>query len=294
MNKSGFILPQVLIFTLALAVVVGGYFVFRPEIKNQEQEYYVSPEGKKYPNPEEPTPTGAQMDVVNWQTYRNKKYGIEFKYPTNWIAEDYLYGSAAMQAEGRTENTGFKVYKKDNERKFTTLIIWGGPQSQGDTCELMKSRGIVYATCADIGFGKDRKGMQVEKINTETKKVFDGILDTLKFTPSSASVPPELAVTLPNGEERYSFGDTILIRWSSLNVSPNTDVVIDLVQPTDTIAGGWFVNSVAELGREKISAGKYFATLPKDISFGEYKIRIRVVGDETGDVSDRVFNIAIQ
>lgn len=65
MNKSGFAVPQILIFTLALAVVVGGYLVFKPEVKNQEQEYYVSPEGKKYPSPEEPTPTGAQTNDIS-------------------------------------------------------------------------------------------------------------------------------------------------------------------------------------------------------------------------------------
>lgn len=34
-----------------------------------------------------PYPTD-QPDLSNWQTYRNEEYGLEFKYPENWIVFD--------------------------------------------------------------------------------------------------------------------------------------------------------------------------------------------------------------
>lgn len=123
MNKSGFTTPQILIFVLALAVVAGGYFVFRLNTLGPqcggiagiscpsgyscriEGNYpdaggrcypigkYVSPEGKTYPNPEEPTSTGAQMDVSSWQTYRNEQYDFEIEYPPYLTAGGYASNS---------------------------------------------------------------------------------------------------------------------------------------------------------------------------------------------------------
>jgi hypothetical protein len=173
MTKSGFALPQILIFVLSLTVVAGGYLVLKPEVKNQEIS-----------SDQNSTSTIADPDISNWQTYRNEKYNLEFKYPAGWIAKDYIYGNVVMQAEGKTENSGFQVYKEGigngGQKLITNLIIWGGPQSQGDTCESMKER-FQFSACADIGEGKVRKGMYLTSNNPEAKEVFNGILSTLKF-----------------------------------------------------------------------------------------------------------------
>lgn len=112
----------------------------------------------------------------NLLTYTNDKYKIKFQYPDNWTAETYFYRS-------KVENMGFKVYKKINNGKiFTTrMIIWGGPQSAGDTCDSMTLRGIKFNACTDIGEGIERKGMYLLGDDNESKETFNTILSTLKF-----------------------------------------------------------------------------------------------------------------
>jgi hypothetical protein len=75
MNKSGLALPQVLIFALSLAVVVGGYFVFKPEVKNQE-----------IASDQNSTSTIADPDISDWLIYQSER-GFEIRYPKNWFIQ---------------------------------------------------------------------------------------------------------------------------------------------------------------------------------------------------------------
>lgn len=65
---------KTLIILASTAIVVIGFFIFQnpPAIKNTS---------KIQPSP--------NLDITNWKTYRNEKYGFEIKYPNNFFYNEF-------------------------------------------------------------------------------------------------------------------------------------------------------------------------------------------------------------
>lgn len=63
------------------------------------------------------TATLTPNEMVNWETYRNEKYGFEFEYPVNWVVEESKGDGDPMLS------TGFYIYdSKDLDKNHMVLI----------------------------------------------------------------------------------------------------------------------------------------------------------------------------
>ncbi|MBT4447594.1 MAG: hypothetical protein HOD06_02530 [Candidatus Komeilibacteria bacterium] len=92
---------NLIILIIIILIILGGYWYFN----NQSTE----------PEIVDNTNTNKdQIDVSDWQAYRNEELGFEFKYPSNW--------------EYRINNDGF-IYLKDSNKDYylegsiTDLIV---------------------------------------------------------------------------------------------------------------------------------------------------------------------------
>ncbi|GEM_PF-4082325 len=93
MNKNRYILLLVVI-----AVVVGLVLFFNYPGRT------VAPTPEAAPNPTlatqpSPAPASSTQDISGWKTYRNEKYGFEFKHPSDWNIQEGKGESIGAQFE---------------------------------------------------------------------------------------------------------------------------------------------------------------------------------------------------
>jgi hypothetical protein len=229
MNKSGFIVPQILIFTLALAVVAGGYLVFKPEAKTG---HWNDP----YPPVEDEVYTNGCIKVVG--------------------------GIVGIQNDCK-EISDCNFYPENSEQK--------------DSCY--------------FGVATNKKDEEVCNFITNPSQK-NGCLENIQQ--SKRFMLGKITMLSPNGGEVIRVGDVYKIQWNSTGLDSNLNVVLDLVQSTDTVAGGWGVNPISRIGTENLAKGYYNWTVPNMAAKGynSYKIKIQLAnGDDVGDVSDGVFEI---
>lgn len=102
-NQKGF--SKVAVIIIVLILIGGAYFVFSKKDKN------IPAQNIENQNSQSSQSVDGNLSMSDWKTYRNEKYGLEFKYPNEWL----------IAQESNTNNI-FVRLSKDGENSFSLNI----------------------------------------------------------------------------------------------------------------------------------------------------------------------------
>ena len=147
-NKQGFSAVALVIIIAVLAI--GGYAVW------QKQDNSLS------------TPS---VDTTNWKTYRNDKYGFEFKYPNEWhlaINNEVSLNSIFLSPEEinfpsvwDSQLTPIEAYIESAEQYKNSLKIWEeSTDYENITGEIISS------------FGGEKLGQKFEGVDRSSQDIY--------------------------------------------------------------------------------------------------------------------------
>ncbi len=271
-----------LVVSLIIIAVVGGYFVLAKYENWLPFRMVVAPTATSTP------------DTTGWKTYRNEKYGFEFKYPRDYLLNDSTstegipaYDVHIQLRENDRDHIwimrdylGFENTKKAFERYFfIDLNQVMTKEYQVNNYEVLLgsfTAPVVSSTrAAIISNGKSYVGFQTLFPEQESE-LLDQILSTFKF------IEPNSAVDTSNWKTYKSKELGIEFRYPSEwnlkgGVSLNTDcfdihekgniVNIALSLPTE---GGFFIEGVDKKACANKGLGWYhYAKSPSEIKYKE-------------------------
>jgi uncharacterized Zn finger protein len=98
-------------------------------------------------------------------------------------------------------------------------------------------------------------------------------------------VTPTITVTKPAAGDKWHRGDPGLVTWTKSGTMPNT-VKISLMDKNS-------INMVREIVDGAQNSGSYSWTVPNDVPFGDYRVRVLVKTTSISDDSD-TFSIAVK
>lgn len=217
MNQKG-IAPIVIIFIIAGILVLGGggYYAVkkyqRPSVQVCTQEAKQCPGGSYVSRTESncefaPCPEVKPDETADWNTHRNEEYGLEIRYPSDWmiIKEEIGYVTFADKEEAeinRTKRAGeimcsVGMFFYDNKERLPlydwVIGKWGKPENResGKISEVKINdlEGIRYefmsmGTETNVLFSKENKVIDVQttfKGCDNLNEIFDQMLSTFRF-----------------------------------------------------------------------------------------------------------------
>lgn len=98
-----------------------------------------------------------------------------------------------------------------------------------------------------------------------------------------------ITVLSPNGGEVYESGQKIEVKWSSVEISDNSNVLIRLA---DVDSDGFITSQYQDLISSTPNDGKEFISLPAIVGKAYYRIQVRQINTETSDFSDNFFTVS--
>jgi len=267
-------------------------------------------------------------ETADWQTYRNKEFSFEMKYPE----ESFLSGNRLFLNSGSytPETTLTRKYVDIlGEKKSKEECFRGGEEVEINDIEFRKEASSIYQegyylnSLKYFSFYKDNciiLNFNLESIPPEGEyagrdygrekesEVFNQMLSTFRFIEREISATPSINISSPDGGEILKIGENYLITWSCLDVPTTKSYYIarlflsmDGKMPHGTIDGtpqayNQIVGCPTDGGKFLWEVGRVErgTILPGD----NYQVKIELieVGDGKeqiiiSDVSDNYFSI---
>jgi len=209
------------------------------------------------PTPSAKTPASPTTDkIANWKTYRNDVWGIEFKYPSNFVLNTvphefwkkfspYTSGDNFFElidaqkgcyvGPAKAVGLGYAPSKESSIRTFNGNAIevkyWtssNGAVLFGIINHIIPNSGLsleftVTSLSGDLIESNYKNTSASHSISDLCVKDFETILTTLKFTKQSSQsaptlIPDIIKITAPNGGETLKIGDAVRVSWDAKNV----------------------------------------------------------------------------
>ena len=84
-NQKGF--SKIVLIIIVLILIGGVYFIFGKKEKN------IPAQNIENESSQSSQLIGGDLSMNEWKTYKNEKYGLDFKYPSNWKIQEYKSGN---------------------------------------------------------------------------------------------------------------------------------------------------------------------------------------------------------
>ncbi len=228
-QKPKFNLRYILIIGILAAIAAAGTIFYTRYTYNRIDSTTNFPELKILPKTE-------NTDTASWQTYRNEKYGFEFKYPSDFQLED-------SSMEKLSGNDVFLKIKKDNNTRFIIAKNFTGDYV-----------GIGSAFNRLLGIDINKKGVNIiNESNNPLFHVFNALSATSTITVENSQLRVK-GIIVGNGTDNVGIRSNYADDDSKL-----LDQILStfkFIEPVDT--AGWKTYTFyKDYAREKAFQIKY-------------------------------------
>ena len=282
------VFSKIWIFIIFIVIFAGGIFTWQ----------YLEMLKKEAELPEEIT----KEEIANWKIYRDKDFGFEIKYPSDWEFEQKIYSHFIPPFEIVKFKPINKVYKSPsgtisyvpisvevynkpyeveeiasklgkkilliNNLKFIEVEPEPGRPSHIFIADNLKKTGYVRITNFVRVITEMKAGITAKE-ESSYQAIFNQMLSTFRFIEKTEKEikkeEPYIKLLFPKGEEVLETDKSYEIKWDSRGLEK-----IDIGIVGGQIVGPYWTGSYI-IRDIDASLGKYYWTIPSDSSYvGNY------------------------